>query len=205
MTKEELAAFEAEIADIYLQAKIRAPIHLSDGNEEPLIEIFKKISPDDWVFSTWRSHYHALLHGIPKERVKEEILKGNSITLHFPEHHFFTSAIVNGIVPIAVGTALALKRKGEKRRVWCFVGDMTAEGGIFYENVKYAKNHDLPVTFVVEDNNMSISTPTDEVWGYDKTKQKPDYLLWGRDNVLYYSYKKEKWPHIGVGKWVNFD
>lgn len=204
MTKEELIAFETEIADIYEQGTIRAPIHLSDGNEEQLIEIFKKIDPQDWVFSTWRSHYHALLHGVPREKVKEEILKGNSITLHFPEHRFFTSAIVNGIIPIAVGAALGIKRKGEKRHVWCFVGDMTAEGGVFYENAKYAENHDLPVTFVVEDNDMSISTPTAQVWGYDKSKTQPDYLRWGRKNILYYSYKKEKWPHIGIGKWINF-
>ena len=203
MTKEELIAFESEIADIYCAGKIKAPIHLSDGNEEPLIDIFKKIKKDDWVFSTWRSHYHALLHGVPKELVKEEILKGNSITLCFPEYRFFTSAIVGGIVPIAVGTALAIKRKGESRHVWCFVGDMTAEAGIFYENVKYADNHKLPVTFVIEDNDESVGTPTATVWGYDKSKQKPDYLSWNRSNIIYYHYKK-KWPHVGAGKWVTF-
>lgn len=203
MTKEELISFEAEIADIYCAGNIKAPIHLSDGNEEPLIEIFKKVKTNDWIFSTWRSHYHALLHGVPREVVKEEILKGNSITLCFPEHRFFTSAIVGGVIPIAVGAALAIKRKGEKNHVWCFVGDMTAEGGIFYENVKYAHNHQLPITFVIEDNNQSVGTPTDTVWGYDKTKQKPDYLSWHRGNIIYYQYTK-KWPHVGAGKWVTF-
>ena len=203
MTKEELIAFETEIADLYCAGKIRAPVHLSDGNEDQLIEIFKEIKDDDWVFSTWRSHYHVLLHGIPKEKIKEEILKGNSITLSFPEHRFFTSAIVGGIIPIAVGTALAIKRKGDDRHVWCFVGDMTAEGGLFYENVKYAENHALPITFVIEDNGESVGTPTDIVWGYQKSEKKPDYLLWGRSNIRYYRYKK-KWPHVGAGKWVTF-
>jgi len=203
ITKEELIAFETEIADIYCAGKIRAPIHLSDGNEEPLIEIFRNIKKDDWVFSTWRSHYHALLHGVPKEQVKEEILRGSSITLCFPEHRFFTSAIVGGIVPIAVGTALGIQKNGEKRHVWCFVGDMTAETGIFYENVKYADFHKLPITFVVEDNGESVGTPTDVVWGYDRAEREPDYLGWGRNNILYYRYKK-KWPHVGAGKWVTF-
>lgn len=203
MTKEELIAFEQEISDIYCDGKIRAPIHLSDGNEEQLIEIFKKIQKEDWVFSTWRSHYHALLRGIPREKVKEEILKGNSITLCFPEYKFFTSAIVGGIVPIAVGVALAIKKKGENRRVWCFVGDMTAEAGIFYENAKYADLHELPITFVVEDNGESVGTPTDVTWGYSREKRKPDYLSQGRKNIIYYQYKK-KWPHVGAGKWVTF-
>lgn len=203
MTKEELIAFENEIADIYCAGKIKAPIHLSDGNEEQLIEIFKKVKPEDWVFSTWRSHYHALLHGIPPERVKEEILNGNSITLSFPEHKFFTSAIVGGIVPIAVGASLGIKRKGGKNHVWCFVGDMTAEAGIFYENAKYAEMHNLPITFVIEDNDESVGTPTAAVWGYDKAVRKPDYLINKRSNVMYYHYKK-KYPHVGAGKWVTF-
>ncbi len=203
MTKEELIQFEQEISDIYCAGKIRAPVHLSDGNEDQLIEIFKKINEDDWIFSTWRSHYHALLHGVPREKVKEEILKGNSITLCFPEHRFFTSAIVGGIVPIAVGAALAIKKKGEKRHVWCFVGDMTAEAGIFHENAKYADLHKLPITFVIEDNGESVGTPTDVVWGYDAKERKPDYLNHGRTNIIYYKYKKS-WPHVGAGKWVTF-
>jgi TPP-dependent pyruvate/acetoin dehydrogenase alpha subunit len=203
VTKDELIAFESEIADTYCAGKIRGPVHLSDGNEDQLIDIFKNINEEDWVFSTWRSHYHALLHGIPEEKVKEEVLKGNSITLCFPEYRFFASAIVNGIVPIATGAALGIKRKGEKRHVWCFVGDMAAEAGVFYENVKYADNHKLPITFVIEDNGESVGTPTDVVWGYDKSKQKPDYLSWKRGNILYYRYKK-KWPHVGAGKWVTF-
>ena len=46
---------------IYEKGKIRAPIHLSGNNENQLIKIFKKVKKQDWVFSTWRSHYHALL------------------------------------------------------------------------------------------------------------------------------------------------
>lgn len=203
MTKEELIRFEDEMADIYATGKIRAHMHLSGGNEDYLIGIFKDVAPDDWVFSTWRSHYHALLHGVPAELVKEEIVRGNSITMCFPEYRFFSSAIVGGIIPIAVGTALAIKKKGEKRHVWCFVGDMTAESGIFYENVKYAAFHDLPITFVVEDNSLAISTPTDTAWGYDKDAKKPDYLAIDRGNVRYYKYERTR-PHVGIGKWIDF-
>ena len=64
ITKEFLVSFSNEIKEIYELGKIRAPIHLSGNNEDQLINIFKKIKKSDWVFSTWRSHYHALLHGI---------------------------------------------------------------------------------------------------------------------------------------------
>jgi len=202
LKKEELIKFEQEIADIYCDGKIHAPVHLSDGNEDALIEIFKQVKKSDWVFSTWRSHYHALLHGVPREKLKEEILRGNSITLNFPEQRFFTSAIVGGIVPIATGVALGLSLKKELRHVWCFIGDMTAETGAFYESAKYAENHKLPITFVVEDNDESVGTPTKVVWGY-AADQKPDYLLRQRNNIVYYHYKK-MYPHVGAGKWVTF-
>ena len=66
LNKNELIEFEQEIKKIYESGKIKAPIHLSGNNEDQLIKIFKKIKKNDWVFSTWRNHYHALLKGIPK-------------------------------------------------------------------------------------------------------------------------------------------
>ena len=145
MEKEQLIAFEEEIKELFIQKKIKAPIHLSGGNEEELIEIFKDVEPDDWVFSTHRSHYHALLKGIPPEWIKAEILKGNSIHLMNKEYKFFTSAIVNGITPIAMGVAMAIKRRGGKEKVWCFVGDMAASVGIYHECLRYANAQCLPL------------------------------------------------------------
>ena len=167
MTAEELISFEADIAALFEQAEIRAPVHLHGNNEAQLIEIFKRVKPTDWVFSTHRSHYHALLKGIPPDMVTAEILKGNSICLQFPEYHFFTSAIVGGIIPIALGVAMA----GET--CWVFIGDMAAETGIFHECVKYAKGHDLPIRFVVEDNGLSVDTPTEKVWRYSYNRKGP--------------------------------
>jgi pyruvate dehydrogenase E1 component alpha subunit len=203
LTKEELIAFEKDIADTYCTGKIRAPVHLSDGNEEQLIALFKMIHRDDWVFSTWRSHFHALLHGIPKERLKQKILEGDSITLMDAEHHFFATAIVGGNLPIAAGVALAERLRPTGRHVWCFVGDMTAEVGGFHECVKYSTNFDLPITFVIEDNGESVGTPTRTVWGLPEGELLPSMPTQIGPKVWRYSYKKA-WPHVGAGKWVTF-
>ena len=56
--KSFLIDFETEIKEIYEDGKITAPVHLSGGNEDQLIEIFKDVDKDDWVFSSWRNHYH---------------------------------------------------------------------------------------------------------------------------------------------------
>ena len=59
ITKQELIDFEMSIKENYEDGNIPAPIHLSKDNEEHLIEIFQYVHKDDWVFSTWRNHYHA--------------------------------------------------------------------------------------------------------------------------------------------------
>ena len=194
LNKSDLIQFERKMADHWESGKIRGPIHLSGGNEDELIEIFKMIKETDWVFSTWRSHYHALLKEISPKWLEKEILEGRSITIVNKEQKFYSSAIVGGIIPIAVGTSIANKREGNNEMVWCFVGDMAFETGVFMENYKYAKNFNLPIRFVVEDNGVSTNTPTVETWGI-KSEIPSD--------VIYYNYEKQ-WTHYGTGKREKF-
>lgn len=70
MTKQELIDFESRIADLYRQGELPFLFHLSGGNEDQLIEIFKEIKEGDYVLSTHRNHYHALLHGIPPNELE---------------------------------------------------------------------------------------------------------------------------------------
>ena len=115
MNSEQIASFEEEIANIYEGGVIKAPVHLRNGNEENLVKIFNEhVNDEDYVFSTWASHIHCLLKGVPPERIKQDILEGRSITLHYPDYNIFSSAIVGGIAPISVGTAKALKNSGMK-------------------------------------------------------------------------------------------
>ena len=198
MTKEQLINFETDIADCFNNAIIKAPVHLYDGNEEQMINIFKNVKSEDWIFCTWRSHYQCLLKGVPQEQVKQDILNGKSITLCYPEYNIYSSAIVTGNIPIATGTALDIKRKGGTNHVWCFVGDMTSETGTFFENWKYAINHDLPITYVIEDNGKSVCTDTKSVWNADEL-----YFAKETRKIIYYQYET-KYPHAGGGKRIQF-
>ena len=121
LKKQDLINFELEIKKIYEEGKIKAPIHLSGNNEKNLIKIFKNVAAEDWVFSTWRNHYHALLKGIPPEWLKKEILKGRSMGINNLKYKFYSSAIVGGILPIALGVAKALKLKKKNNKVWAFI------------------------------------------------------------------------------------
>ena len=193
-TPEKLIRFENRIVEHWEAGKIRGPIHLSNGNEEQLIEIFKRVSENDWVFSTWRSHYHWLLKGISADYAEALILDGKSITLCDIDDKFYASAIVGGTLSIALGVAMGIKQKGSDEKVFVFVGDMSFESGIFYEVHKYARNFDLPIIFVVEDNGVSTYTPTESTW--NKKRDIPS-------DVIHYTYKS-KYPHYGSGKWIAF-
>lgn len=193
-TPQELIDFESKVRDSYDAGEIAGPIHLAKNNEEELIEIFQYISPHDWVFVPWRNHYHALLHGVDSEKLFNWIVEGRSMGTNNLNPNFYASSIVGGVLPLSLGVALALKTKGAPNRVWCFVGDMTMETGGFHEAYKYSKNFDLPLQWVVEDNNMSVHTPTDMAWGVKQAVPK---------DIIYYKYKMG-YPHHGTGKWVNF-
>jgi pyruvate dehydrogenase E1 component alpha subunit len=194
LNKQDLINFENFIVERWNNSEIRGPVHFSDGNEDQLIEIFKRIHEEDWVFSTWRSHYHALLKGLDPEWVVNEILRGKSITLCKIDENFYSSAIVGGTLPIALGVAMSLKLSKSRNKVWVFIGDMCFNMGVFDEIYRYSRTHDLPLNFVVEDNNLSTYTPTNEVWLQKREIPK---------DVLYYNYVS-KYPHYGTGKFLTF-
>ena len=199
MNKKKLIKFEEEIANLFNQAKIKAPVHLYHGNENKIIKIFKKIKKRDWIFCSWRSHYQCLLKGVPPNKIKKEILEGKSISLCFPNYKIYSSAIVGGVLPIAVGMAISFKRKKLKNKVFCFMGEMTSETGIAHESIKYSRNKKLPIHFIVEDNGKSVCTNTRNAW----SQKKLTYEKSSDKYVTYYRYKL-KYPHAGAGKRVQF-
>jgi pyruvate dehydrogenase E1 component alpha subunit len=181
-TPEELISFEDRIGELYLDNKLPFLFHLSGGNENQLIDIFENIKEGDYVISNHRSHYHALLHGIPPETVEDRILNGRSMFIYDRERNFFCSAIIGGTPAIAAGIAWALKRKGSSQRVWCFIGDGTEDSGHTYEAVRYVDGFDLPCTFVIENNNRSVESTNEERWG-----KTADYQ-WNSPSVIKYHY-----------------
>jgi pyruvate dehydrogenase E1 component alpha subunit len=199
MTAQELMDFETDIAREFNAGKIRAPVHLYYGNEDAIIAVFRKINSQDWVFCSWRSHYQCLLKGVPPSEVKAEIMAGRSISLCFPKHRILSSAIVTGVLPIALGVALGIKRRKGGEKVWCFMGEMTSETGVAHECIKYARSHNLPIHWVVEDNEKSVCTDTRKAWNFSKLTfedvQAPD--------ITYYRYTS-KYPHAGAGERVQF-
>ncbi len=107
MDREDLIEFEEEIKELFLDGKIKAPVHLAVGSEGPLTDIFKKIKKDDWVFSTHRSqHCSDYTEGLKHILKNVEVIKLTRSKDIFPAYKY------------------ALNRKGGKSTLLIEVADL---------------------------------------------------------------------------------
>jgi pyruvate dehydrogenase E1 component alpha subunit len=196
-TREELIAFEKRIIDFFEEGKLPFLIHLSGGNEDQLINIFKNINEGDYILSTHRSHYHYLLAGGSEKDLEEKILNGESMHIFNKKLNFMTTSILAGGAAIAAGIAHALKMEQSSNRVYCFIGDGAEDEGHFYEAVQYVWGWDLPCTFIIEDNDRSV-------WS-TKTERRGNLITQWPYCVKRYEYKITM-PHAGTGtgKMIDF-
>lgn len=206
MTAQDLIEFETGIKDLWEAGQLPSLVHLCGGNEGQLIHVWKEIKPGDWVFSTHRTHYHALLAGVDPNTLREAIRRGDSMFVYSNQHNFLCSAVLAGCCGIAAGVAWALKNRvdGElgpyyfdgitlhHTRVWCFIGDGGEEEGHFYEAAMFVEANDLPCTFIIEDNNRSVDTSRESRRGKAKGLE---HLF---KCVRRYEYTPT-YPHAGSG------
>ena len=198
MTKQELIDFENSIIELYENGEIPYLTHFCGGNEDQLISIFKNIKPGDYIFSTHRAHYHYLLASEDPIGLKEKILAGKGMRLFNKQFNFLSTSIVAGGTCIAAGIALGLKLSQSNHHVWCFVGDGAEDEGHFYEAVRFVEGQNLPCTFIIEDNDRSLSTPKKDRYG-------DNGFNWNSQYVIRYNYTLI-YPHTGTnsGKLINF-
>lgn len=150
--------------------QIMCPVHLSLGHEKVAADIRDHIRPEDWLFSTHRNHHHYLAKGGDERKLWDEIMGletglnggfAGSQSISDPGINFHSSAIVGGLVGVAIGVAMALQRSGSGVAVCC-VGDAATEQGVFWESLNFAALHSLPIAFIIENNGMSVDSPLHE-------------------------------------------
>ena len=164
--REHLAAFEQRCEAAMPQFK--CAVHLCLGQEAVPEVLHERLRPEDWLFSTHRSHGHYLAKGGSEAKLWDELLGlesgvngGYSGSQSFadPSINFHATAIVGGLVGVAVGAALGAKMAGSLARVVCCIGDAATEQGVFWESANFAALHRLPILFVCEHNGLSVHAP----------------------------------------------
>jgi 2-oxoisovalerate dehydrogenase E1 component len=137
---------------------------------EALAAIAYHLRPDDYLFPTYRDRALMLARGMTTREIALDFMAragsssdGRNMPAHYSSRalNVFSVATPTGSQCLpAVGAAWGIKLAGDNRVVVCSIGDAATRQGEFYEAVCYAIQENLPIVFVVEDNQYGISTPT---------------------------------------------
>lgn len=143
-------------------------MHLSAGQEPVAAGVCAHLTADDAVTATHRPHHLAIAHGVALRPMTAEIFgretglgrgRGGHMHLFDPATHFSCSGIIAEGLPPALGQAFAFQKRGSGRIAVAVTGEGAANQGAFHESLNLAALWNLPVVFVVEDNDWGISVP----------------------------------------------
>src|SRR5919204_1840674 len=186
--------FEEKTAEMYQAAKVGGFCHLNIGEEATIVGTISALREDDYLYSTYREHGHALAKGIDANAVMAELFgketgtskgRGGSMHLFSQEHRFYGGyAIVGQALPIACGTGYAINYKQGDEIVMSVFGDGATNIGAFHESLNVAKLWHLPIVFVCVNNLYGMGTAVNrasavtEIWkkacAFDMTGERVD-------------------------------
>jgi pyruvate dehydrogenase E1 component alpha subunit len=186
--------FEEKTAEMYQMAKIGGFCHLNIGEEAAIVGTISALRPEDYIYSNYREHGHALAKGVEAKAVMAELFgketgtshgRGGSMHLFSQEHRFYGGyAIVGQALPLACGTAYAINYQDKPEVVMSIFGDGATNIGAFHESLNVAKLWHLPIVFVCINNQYGMGTSVKrasavtEIWkkacAYDMTGESVD-------------------------------
>ena len=174
--------YEERLQEEYLEGKqpafdisagpIPGELHLAAGHEASGAGVCAHLRDDDSVTAPHRPHHIAIAKGVDLKRMTAEIFgretglgkgKGGHMHLFDPDVEFACSGIIAQGVPPAVGAALAAKKRNTDSVAVAFLGEGAIDQGAFLESLNFASVQNLPVVFVVEDNDWAISMPKERI------------------------------------------
>ncbi len=160
--------FEEKTEEAYAIGKIGGFCHLHIGQEGSAAGCIGPLRADDYLITAYREHTQALSKGVHPREVMAELYgkssgssagKGGSMHIFGVDQAFMGGhGIVGGQVPLAVGMGWAIKYRGEDRVTMCFMGEAAVNQGAFHESMNMAAVWELPVIFVVENNEYGMGT-----------------------------------------------
>jgi acetoin:2,6-dichlorophenolindophenol oxidoreductase subunit alpha len=167
--------FDTQVKDLWMANKIYGLAHSYVGAEAVAVGACMALNPDDAITSTHRGHGHVIAKGGDVKKMMAELFgkcegynhgKGGSMHIADVEHGMLgATGIVGSGMPIAVGSALASDVLGNDRVTVCFHGDGGTNQGVWHESINLAAAWNLPVVFLIENNQLAIATPIDWVAG----------------------------------------
>jgi pyruvate dehydrogenase E1 component alpha subunit len=161
--------FEEKSNQVFRAGEAGGYLHVYIGMEATAMGWLHSIRVGwDYVIAAYRIHAIPLILGTDPVACMAEIMgrsggvssgKGGSMHLYDVERGFFGGwGIVGGHTPLAGGLGLAAKYRGEDRVTLCFLGDGAANAGVFFESLNMCGLFDLPVIYIIENNEVAMGT-----------------------------------------------
>jgi len=160
--------YEEKTAEMYQLGEIGGFCHLYIGQEAVAVGAITPLREDDYVITAYREHVHALVRGMDPRSIMAELFgrstgcsrgKGGSMHLFDASLNFLGGhAIVGGHLPLAVGVGYAIRYRDGDAVCLCFLGDSVANIGAFNESLNIAALFQLPVIFIIENNEYGMGT-----------------------------------------------
>lgn len=165
--------YELKVPELLATGKLPGFYHLAVGQEAIQMALYMELKPEDWACPHPRCHPFYALKSDVKEFTKEMIGRKNSLNgglgsyvhFYYPEAHICPA---NGLMgePQAIGAGFALaltEFDDSKGCVAIGCGDGTLEEGMVGEVLNMIAYRNLKVCFIIENNNITISTRKDSV------------------------------------------
>lgn len=171
-----LRRFEEKAGQMYGQGLIGGFCHLYIGQEAVVTGINAATQPErDYTITTYRCHATTIACGVDPKYVMAELMgrsggiskgKGGSMHMFDPSRNFFGGhGIVAAQMPLGTGLAFAAKYRNEDRICITYTGDGAMNGGQTYESFNMASLWNLPVLYVIENNQYGMGTSVERANG----------------------------------------
>ncbi len=162
--------FEEKAGQLYGMGLIGGFCHLYIGQEAVVTGVQSVQKPQDTVITAYRNHGHMLVSGIDAGEVMAELTgreggcsrgKGGSMHMFSVENNFYGGhGIVGAQISIGTGLGFAHKYKEDGGVAIAYMGDGAADQGQVAESYNMAALWNLPVLYIVENNQYSMGTST---------------------------------------------
>ena len=208
--------FEEKAGQLYGMGLIGGFCHLYIGQEAVVVGLEAAAEEGDKRITSYRDHGHMLAAGMDPKGVMAELTgreggyskgKGGSMHMFSREKHFYGGhGIVGAQVPLGAGLAFADKYKENGRVTFTYFGDGAANQGQVYETFNMAALWQLPVVFVIENNQYAMgtaqkrSTSTPELHTRGKAFGIPGETVDGMDVLAVKAAGEKAVAHCRSGK-----
>ncbi|MFZ4125326.1 MAG: pyruvate dehydrogenase (acetyl-transferring) E1 component subunit alpha [Rickettsiales bacterium] len=208
--------FEEKAGQLYGMGLIGGFCHLYIGQEAVVTGIQAAGKPTDAVVTTYRDHAHMIACGMEPRGIMAELTgriggfskgKGGSMHMFSVEKNFFGGhGIVGANVPLGTGMAFAQKYKGTKDITFTYFGDGASNQGQVYESFNMASLWNLPVIYIIENNEYAMGTSTQRhaadthLYKRGEAFGIPGIKVNGMDVLEVYEAAKKVIEHVRSGK-----